>query len=288
VAGARAATWTPHGARVHPAKLVRGLAATADRLGVKIYEGTTVTELVAGEARTSHGTVRAPFVLSCLEGFTASLHGQRRTWLPLNSAMVATAPLPADVWDDIGWRDAELLGDVAHAYMYAQRTADGRIALGGRGVPYRFGSRTDFNGETQPRTIHQLVSVLHEFFPGTRQVPVDHAWCGVLGVPRDWSPTVRLDPSTGLGAAGGYVGSGVATTNLAGRTLSDLILGVRSDLTSLPWVGRSARRWEPEPLRWLGARLVYRLYRAADKREAATGADRIHATARLASRLAGR
>jgi glycine/D-amino acid oxidase-like deaminating enzyme len=267
---------------------VQGLAAAVERLGVTIHERTTVSEIVAGAARSDRGTVSAAYVLSCLEGFTAGLHGQRRTWLPLNSAMIATAPLPQPVWDQIGWEGAELIGDCANAYVYAQRTADGRIALGGRGVPYRFGSRTDHDGETQQWTIDQLTAMLHELFPAAAQVPIEHAWCGVLGVPRDWSPTVRLDRETGIGIAGGYVGHGVATTNLAGRTLRDLILREQTELTTLPWVGRTTRRWEPEPLRWIGAQLVYALYRAADRREAASGNARTHPAARFASVLAGR
>jgi len=283
-----AGIWSPHCARIQPAKLVQGLAAAVERLGVEIYEGTTVSEVVPGEARADHGTVRAPKVLTCLEGFTASLRGRRRTWLPLNSAIVATAPLPQEVWDQIGWQNAELLGDLAHAYMYAQRTADGRIAFGGRGVPYRFGSRTDTNGVTQEKTIRQLVGLLHEFFPAARQVPIEHAWCGVLGVPRDWSPTVRLDRATGLGIAGGYVGHGVATANLAGRTLRDLVLGEDTELTRLPWVGRSSRAWEPEPLRWIATRVVYGLYRTADRLESRSDSGRTSALAKLADRVAGR
>jgi glycine/D-amino acid oxidase-like deaminating enzyme len=258
-----------------------------DRLGVPIYESTTVTEIVPGAARTDRGTIRARFVLSCLEGFTASLRGQRRTWLPLNSAMIITAPLPRSLWDEIGWDGDELLGDAAHAYTYAQRTADGRIALGGRGIPYRFGSRTDQRGRTQRGTIEQLTAALQARFPATAGVPIEHAWCGVLGVPRDWSPAVRLG-ATGLGTAGGYVGHGVATTNLAARTLRDLILGSDTELTRLPWVGHTTRRWEPEPLRWIGSRLVYGLYRAADRREAASGSERTNDLARLASGIAGR
>jgi glycine/D-amino acid oxidase-like deaminating enzyme len=288
IGGAVRGLWDRHAARVQPAKLVQGLAAAVERLGVPIYEGTAVRSVVAGAALTDHGTVRARHLLTCLEGFTAGLRGQRRTWLPLNSAMVVTAPLPDEVWASIGWDGAELIGDSANAYIYAQRTADGRIALGGRGVPYRFGSRTDRDGVTQERTIAQLVAMLHELFPAVSSVPIDHAWCGVLGVPRDWSPMVRLDPVTGLGTAGGYVGHGVATANLAGRTLRDLILGDETALTALPWVGRDARRWEPEPLRWIGARLVYTLYRYADRREAATRSPRTHPAARFASALAGR
>jgi glycine/D-amino acid oxidase-like deaminating enzyme len=288
IAGATEAVLDRDAARVQPAKLVQGLAAAVERLGVTIYEGTSVISLAPGEARTDHGVVRARHVLSCLEGFTAGLRGQRRTWLPLNSAIVVTEPLPPEVWSEIGWQGEELLGDWAHAYVYAQRTADGRIALGGRGVPYRFGSRTDHDGQTQERTIDQLTTTLGEMFPAVASVPIDQAWCGVLGVARDWSPTVRLDRTSGLGIAGAYVGNGVATTNLAGRTLRDLVLGERTELTELPWVGHTTRRWEPEPLRWVGARLVYGLYRHADRREAATGVERTNPAARFADLLSGR
>jgi glycine/D-amino acid oxidase-like deaminating enzyme len=288
VADATLATWDRHAARVQPAKLVQGLAAAVERLGVTIYESTPVREIEPGAARSARGTVRARHVISCLEGFTADLRGQRRTWLPLNSAIIVTAPLPDGVREQIGWAGEELLGDSAHAYMYAQITADGRIALGGRGIPYRYGSRTDHDGQTQKWTIDQLAATLRGMFPAAATVPIDHAWCGVLGVPRDWWPMVRLDRATGLGIAGGYVGSGVATTNLAGRTLRDLILDQQTELTRLPWVGHSARKWEPEPFRWLGARLIYTLYRYADRRETETGSERTHPAAQLADLISGR
>ncbi len=286
VAGARGAIFTPHCARVQPAKLVRGLAEVVERGGATIYEQTTVTDIAPGRAVTDRGTVTAPIVLRCLEGFTASIRGQRRNWLPMNSSIVVTAPLADDVHREIGWSGAELLGDYAHAYMYAQRTRDDRIALGGRGIPYRYGSRTDIRGATQDWTIEALTGVLHDMFPALRTTPIDQAWCGVLGVPRDWCATVSLDRATGLGTAGGYVGSGLTTTNLAGRTLADLALGRDTDLTHLPWVDRRIRTWEPEPLRWLGVRAMYALYRTADRREAT-----LPTTSRLAqlgNRLTGR
>lgn len=287
VAGALGAAFSPHCARVQPAALVRGLAAAVERRGVRILEGTRVTDVRPGAAVTERGTVRARHVLRCLEGFTAQLPGLRRTWLPMNSAMVATEPLPDSVWDEIGWRGAELLGDEAHAYCYAQRTPDGRIALGGRGVPYRFGSRTDVDGRTQEWTITSLRGILHDLFPATRDVPLAHAWCGVLGVPRDWSASVGLDPATGVGWAGGYVGSGLTTTHLAGRTLADLVLGRDTALTRLPWTNHRVRRWEPEPLRWLGVKAMYGLYREADRRES-TGLGRTSVLARLGDRITGR
>jgi glycine/D-amino acid oxidase-like deaminating enzyme len=273
---------------VQPAKLVTGLARAVTGRGVTICEDTTVVSLEPGLARTDRGVVRAPVVLRCLEGFTASLESQRREILPLNSAMIVTDPMGPERWAQTGWSEAELLGDLAHAYMYAQRTADGRIALGGRGIPYRFGSRTDRWGMTQEATIEQLVAILHAMFPATVGVAIDQAWCGVLGVRRDWTPTVAFDRGSGVGSAGGYVGSGVAATNLAARTLVDLVLGEDSALTRLPWVRGRARRWEPEPLRWMGARLVYGLYRGADRRESESDGTATDPRARLADLVSGR
>ncbi|WP_395297404.1 NAD(P)/FAD-dependent oxidoreductase [Kitasatospora hibisci] len=293
VAGALGGTWSPYGARIQPAGLARGLARVVAGLGVRIHERTAVAEIhpagPGGRARavTPHGTVTADVVLRATEGFTAALHGERRTWLPMNSAMIATEPLPASFWASAGWAGREVLGDFAHAYMYAQRTADDRIALGGRGVPYRFGSRTDADGTTQPATVRQLRAILDSFFPGAAGARIDHAWAGVLGVPRDWCATVELDRRTGLGWAGGYVGSGVTTANLAGRTLRDLVLGRDTALTGLPWVGHTVRRWEPEPFRWLGVHALYAAYHGADRQEA-TGRGTTSPLARLADAVAGR
>ncbi|WP_031073294.1 NAD(P)/FAD-dependent oxidoreductase [Streptomyces sp. NRRL S-118] len=293
VTGAVGSSWTPHGARIHPVKLIKGLAAAVEALGVTVHESTPVTEIKPKHAITPYGTVRAPYVLRCTEGFTANLKGHKRTWLPMNSSMIATEPLPAAVWDEIGWSGRETLGDMAHAYMYAQRTADDRIALGGRGIPYRYGSKTDNDGRTQPATVEALRDILIRFFPRLAGVGIAHAWSGVLGVPRDWCATVTLDRSTGLGWAGGYVGSGVATANLAARTLRDLIQqdsgqSGPTDLTTLPWVNHKVRAWEPEPLRWLGVQALYAAYRTADHREATAHTPATHRLAALADRVSGR
>lgn len=284
---ALAGAWHPHCARIHPAKLVRGLAGAVERLGVVIREDTHVREIVPGRAETDRGTVRATHVLRATEGFTADLRGEHRTWLPMNSSMIATKPLPAAAWDSIGWDGRATLGDMAHVYMYAQRTADDRIAFGGRGVPYRYGSRVDTDGTTQDRTIAALTALLRGFFPAAADVPIDHAWSGVLGVPRDWSATVVHDRATGLGWAGGYVGTGVTATNLAGRTLADLVLERDTALTRLPWVGHRAKNWEIEPLRWTAVQAIYGAYRAADRAEASSSSSRTSPFARVADAIAG-
>ena len=110
-----------------------------------------------------------------------------------------------------------------------------------------------------------------EMLPALAGARWTHAWGGALGIARDWCASVGLDRPTGLAWAGGYVGDGVGTSNLAGRTLRDLILGEETELTRLPWVGHRSRRWEPEPLRWLGVNVGLRLMTAADAEERLTG-----------------
>jgi glycine/D-amino acid oxidase-like deaminating enzyme len=271
IAGACGATFTPHVARVHPAKLLRGLAGAVEGLGVTIYEQTPVTEIGPRAAVTPAGKVSARWIVRATEGYTAGLRGLRRALVPMNSSMIITEPLPAQAWEQIGWGGRELLSDGAHVYVYLQRTEDGRIAIGGRGVPYRFGSRTDGSSETASATVESLRARLAAMFPAASHVPLDQAWSGVLGVPRDWCMSVDADPAAGLAWAGGYVGEGVAAANLAGRTLRDLVLGERTELTALPWVGRRPRPWEPEPLRWAAIHGIYSLYRRADRSEQRSG-----------------
>ncbi len=300
IAGALGALYSPHCARIQPAKLVTGLARAVEQAGVDIYEATPVTRIVprpaargtdgtrAAMARacTVFGDVTARYVLRATEGFTARLPGQRRTLLPMNSSMIVTEPLDGDAWQEIGWTGRETIGDSAHVYMYAQRTADGRIAIGGRGVPYRFGSAVDHRGATQPAAIETLGHILRALFPAAARSRIDHGWCGVLGVPRDWCAAVTADPASGLGWAGGYTGHGVAAANLAGHTLADLVTERSTERTALPWVGHRAHRWEPEPLRWAGVHSLYALYRAADHAEGG-GSARTSPLARIGDRISG-
>jgi glycine/D-amino acid oxidase-like deaminating enzyme len=271
VAGLRGARFSPHCARVQPAKLARGLAATVERHGGTIYEGTPALTIEPHRVRTPHGSVQARWVVRATEGYTGALPGLHRALLPLSSSMIVTEPLDAATWGQIGWEGRETIDDAAHHYCYLQRTADDRIAIGGRGRPYRFGSGTDRAGEIPDATVQQLRGRLARLFPILRDVRLDGAWTGVFGVARDWAAAVHCDRHSGLCWAGGYAGEGVAASNLAGRTLRDLILERDTDLTRLPWVGHRTRAWEPEPLRWLAVQAVYGALRTADALEGRTG-----------------
>ncbi len=264
-------TFTPHCAAIHPARLVRGLAEAVRRRGVSLFERTPVLELGPGRLVTHAGTVRARYVIRATEGYTAMLPGQRRAMAPVYSLMIATAPLPDAAWAEIGLASRPTFSDLRHLIIYGQRTADGRLAFGGRGAPYHLGSAVRPSFDRIPAVFAALRRTLAELFPVLGGVEVTHGWGGPIGVPRDWCASVGLDRATGVGWAGGYVGDGVATTNLAGRTLSDLITGTDSEITRLPWVGHRSPRWEPEPLRWLGVNAGLQAMSWADRQEARTG-----------------
>jgi glycine/D-amino acid oxidase-like deaminating enzyme len=263
--------YRPHCAAIHPAKLARSLAARVEALGVPIYEQTRALSIEPGRIHTERGDLRADIVIRATEGFTPRLQGHKRSIVPVYSLMIGTEPLSAEVWDEIGLQDRETFADFRHLIIYGQRTADDRLIFGGRGAPYHFGSKIAPSYDRAPAVFDALRAALIDLLPVTATANITHRWGGPLGIARDWHASVGLDRSTGLGWAGGYVGDGVSTTNLAGRTLSDLILRRATDLTDLPWVNHRSPNWEPEPFRWLGANAGLRAMTWADAAEHRNG-----------------
>ncbi|MFG2888157.1 NAD(P)/FAD-dependent oxidoreductase [Streptomyces sp. NPDC048248] len=277
--------------RIDPAKLVHGLAAVVEAKGVRILEGTRATHIAPGVVTTERGSVRATTVLTCLEAYSGQILSDarglgKRDIIPVNSSMIVTNQLPEHVWERIGWQGRECLGDAAHTFVYAQRTADDRIAIGGRGTPYAFNSGTPGQGSVDARTVRTLSDRLRLFFPDV-QFTIDHAWRGAIGVTRDWCAGITFDPATGIGVARGFAGHGVTATHLAARTLLDRAAGRDSALTNLPWNDHDSGRWEPEPLRWLGVHSMYRLFGVADRWEESRHSQNTSLIARFGSRLAG-
>jgi len=272
-------TYTPHCAAVDPARLVRGLAEVVERQGVTVYERTEVNSIAPGVVTTGRGTVRAGTVVRATEGYTRTLAGHERDLVPVYSLMIATEPLPDSFWAGAGLAGRETFADHRHLVIYGQRTEDGRMAFGGRGAPYHFGS-TIRPGFDRDHGVHEaLRRTLVELFPALAEARITHTWGGPLGIARDWFSSVGIDGSTRMAWAGGYVGDGLSTTNLAGRTLRDLILGRSTELTALPWVNHRSKLWEPEPFRYVGINAGLRLAASADRAEDRKGRSTWHATA---------
>lgn len=271
-AGARGATFTPDCARVHPAKLVRRLAEIVESRGARIIEQTEVLSWSKGHVVTDRGTVTTSHIINATEGYGASIPQSKRRILPLYSLMIATAPLPDSVWDELKIEHGQTFSDGRNLIIYGQRTADNRFAFGGRGARYHWDSAIKPEYDRVEEVFLHLTRTLREMFPHIAdQLVVTHRWGGPLGVPRDWHAHVAYDAATGIGSAGGYVGDGLSTTNLAGRTLADLITGESTALTALPWVGHRSPDWEPEPLRFIGANAGLLGMTAADIEEGVTG-----------------
>lgn len=260
----------PACASLHPAKLVRGLAQVVESLGATIYEETEVLSWEPHRVTTIHGTVTADNVIVATEGFGATFAQTHRRVLPLYSLMIATEPLPDSFWNEIGIEHGHTFADFRHLLIYGQRTADNRFAFGGRGARYHWGSAIRPEYDRAPRVFEHLQRTLVELFPQASDAAVTHRWGGPIGVPRDWHASVNFDAASGIAWAGGYVGDGLSTTNLAGRTLADLVTGTESELTELPWVNHRSRAWEPEPFRFLGANLGLLAMDIADAEERVT------------------
>ncbi len=267
-------------AALHPARLARGLADVVEAAGVSVVESTAVSAIEPGKVLTDHGTITANIIVRATEAYTRDLKGERNALLPVYSLMVATEPLPEAMFDEIGLADRPTFSDDRFMVTYGQRTADNRLAFGGRGVPYLFGSKISAHAETHEGSHALLRETLIDMLPVLADVDFTHRWGGVLGIPRDWVASVNYDTVSGVGVLGGYVGEGVAAANLAGRTMADLILGRETDRASYPWVGHRSRRWEPEPFRWLGVRSSRAILGSADEREYKTNKE-----AKLAYRI---
>jgi len=259
VAAAEAAIRTPEGACVHPGRLVRGLAEAVERKGGLIHESSAVLQVQQGRnprLRTAEGEVRAEVVVLALEAYLSQLPGHRRQVLPVYSLIDLTEPLSPRQLASINWQRRMCVSSMRLTVDYLALTPDHRILMGGRGAPYRYGSAINDGAEGHAPTHASLRAMFRDWFPELATVRFTHSWGGVLGMPRDWIPQIRYDRAHGLALAYGYTGHGVATTNLAGRCLADLITGAETELTQLPLVGHTSPQWEPEPLRWLGVRYV--------------------------------
>ena len=291
MADSRGGSYSPHCARIHPTKLVRGLASAVASRGAHIFEGTEALSLepARGSHRarvvTDHGTVRATYVVRATEGYTTQFPGSRRDVAPLYSLMIATEPLPAAFFDEVGLANYETFADGRHLVIYGQRTADNRLAFGGRGAPYHWGSSVRPGYDHVDSVFTVLESTLRELFPSFTQ-SVTHRWGGPLAMARENRPYATVDHQQGLAMAGGYTGDGVVLSRVCGDALAQSIVGGPDlDPRELPVVARPlTRRWEYEPWRWLGINAGLALARSADRREASGHESR---AARWLDRLLG-
>lgn len=275
IRGSLGALYSPHCAALQPAQLVDGLVHQLLSRNVQFFGSTRVMDIRAHQitAMTSTGDipVKAKWIIRATEGFTARMKQHRRDVAPLYSYMIATEPLSEAQWQNIGWTNRETVSDGRNLVIYAQRTADGRIAFGGRGAPYKFASRIGSRYDNNPK-IHTLIErSMREMFPTIDDVAVTHRWGGALGVHRDWFASANVDHKDNIATLGGYVGDGVAFSYVAAKEIARNIVGEGHDARPLPIINHISPRWEPEPFRYVGINSILRLTERADESEKRTG-----------------
>ena len=261
LAGAYGAVYSPHVATIQPARLVRALARRVEEMGVLLFEHSPVLRIEGREAVTAQGRVSGEWLVPAVEAYAATLGGVRSRQIAVQSLIIATEPLPQALWDEIGLANGQAFSDFGHLVSYGQRSADNRLILGARGG-YRFGGRLRQSFTLSAAEIAQRQQLLQTLFPMLAGVRISHGWGGNLGMARGFHPQIVVDRDRGMLQAGGYGGEGVGASNLAGRTMAALIGGEAGELAQLPWLTTPAacRRWEPEPLRWLGYQAILRSF----------------------------
>lgn len=264
MSGAVGSFFTPDCAVLNPAALVVGLAKSLEARGVAIFENSFADISRKRKVSVDGHSIKAKFVVRAIEAY----HERTRDQIPIYSLMIATEPLPEEVFNIIGIRNRETFAEAAHLVTYAQRTIDNRLAIGGRGAPYTWGSKRNDRSELDERDHERLRTMAREWFPILKDFEFTHAWGGAIGVTRDWSPYVRI--RNGFGEMGGYAGDGVTLSYLAAGAMADLITKKKSVRISLPFVHWRNPRWEREPLRWLGVNGAIKLSALADKEERIT------------------
>ncbi len=258
--------YTPDGASLHPARLVRGLARAVEARGGVIYEQTPVTGFKAGSLITRGGELRAKrAIVLAGEAYLTRLPSLHRVLLPVYSLISLTEPLTAGQWSQIGWQKGESVSSTRHTVVYLTKTPDGRILFGSRGAPYVFGSKITDQQDTHDATVKMIQRSLVEWFPPLAGIGFTHAWGGPVGMPRDWMPAVRFDASSRIGSIMGYTGQGVSTSNLCGRLLAGLITNRQTGLERLPLAQRRSANWEIEPLRWMVVRYMQGAFQRIDE-----------------------
>ena len=266
VSGALGGVLNPICATINPLNLVLALATYLRSEGVSIFENSWATP-VSGGVLVNSSLVEAPAVIQATEVFGEP----GREFIPLYSLMVATEPLSKAVWEEIGNRERFTFAENSHMVNYAQRTLDDRIAIGGRGATYPFGSKLQESKEATAKVHEKIRSLLRSWFPVLSEVNFTHAWGGAVAITRDWEPYVQWDQKRGFGRLGGYAGDGVTMSHLAAKILAHEILNLKSELRNLHFVNQKIRPWEPEPIRYLGVNTLVKLSGIADTEERITG-----------------
>ena len=267
IPSALGSVFTPHCAALNPFKLVRALADHLEKLGVMIYEQSSVSEIRDKQVEVNGFNVNCTFSIRATEAFTPrKWMGNRQ--IPIYSLMVATEPLSNEVVKEIRNTQRATFQEACHLITYAQITSDNRLALGGRGVRYKLFSRLSERSEIDNRMHSALERRARSWFPQITNAKFEYRWGGAVALTRRWQAYLNFDQATGRAEIGGYVGDGVTLSYLVAKTLAEKMSNIKT--ANLPFIDQGIGRWEPEPIRYLAVNAGFKATVLADYEEKIT------------------
>jgi len=267
IPSALGSVFTPHCAALNPFKLVRALADHLEKLGVMIYEQSSVSEIRDKQVEVNGFNVNCTFSIRATEAFTPrKWMGNRQ--IPIYSLMVATEPLSNEVIKEIRNTQRATFQEACHLITYAQITSDNRLALGGRGVRYKLFSRLSERSEIDNRMHSALERRARSWFPQITNAKFEYRWGGAVALTRKWQAYLNFDQTTGRAEIGGYVGDGVTLSYLVAKTLAEKMSNIKT--ANLPFIDQGIGRWEPEPIRYLAVNAGFKATVLADYEEKIT------------------
>jgi len=238
---------------VDPARLVWGLAAACESLGVKIHENTYVAGMVRDGRdmllTTQHGSMRANRVALGTNAFPSLLKRVRPYVVPVYDYAMATEPLTQAQLDTIGWKGRQGVSDSGNQFHYYRLTDDNCILWGGYDVIYHYGNRIDPALDQRPETHRMLAEHFFATFPQLEGVRFSHTWGGVIDTCSRFFPFFGTGFGGKVAHATGYTGLGVGATRFGAQVMLDLLSGERTELTSLKTIREKPVPFPPEPLR---------------------------------------
>lgn len=257
----RGGAFMADGATVQPALLARGLRRVALERGIGIHEGTRVRGLrdIGGpkvRLLTAGGELRATHVVLGLNAWAASWRPFRNRLLAWSSWMVRSEPIADRLEGDLGWIGGTSIVDARFTVHYLRTTRDGRIALGAGGGRPGYGGRIGRSFVNDLAAGRRAVAGFRHLFPSLADVRLTDMWGGPIDVSPDHVPRFGTLPGGRVHYGFGYSGNGVGPSHLGGRILAGLVLGSDEPVTRLPIVSSRARPFPPEPLRYVGARVL--------------------------------
>ncbi len=258
--------WEPRSGLLNPAKQVRELKRLALEFGAQIYEETPILEIQRHTnyiLKTPKGDVTANKVIFATNAYSHLIPQLKRKQVPAFTHMVVTEPLTQAQLDVIGWKNRQGIEDARNLVHYFRLSIDNRIVMGGSDVSLAYGGNMEY--DLNPHTFADLERDIVWLFPHLKGIQITHRWGGPVSVPIQMAPAIGFLGDERAIYSLGCVGHGVSMTHLNGRTLADLALERKTDLTDVWFVNRSVIPWPPEPIRMIASQAIRGYLRLEDR-----------------------